>query len=360
MQQGSGPPERSSQHPLPKHVPAQSDAHNSPVRQAEGQAPSRTQQTPQPIEGTTPESLPTDGSQSDGSAEMRDMDLFQQLGPRPMQSLAAGVNSSVEVSGQAAESRDSDMTKDGRVFQGHDSVSGHGYRQAKQSSAPTLPVVPEASAETGPGTAKDRRRAGTLHRSLLPAVHPRFRSSPLRTPAVAQSLGALPDQAAGPGSPGVRMGSSWNSSAKQGSLQHRLQQAARSQQGRLPAHANSVPLTQQLQHAASALQTPTEPQQQTLSCEERADSGLTDSKPSGLRPSKQVQQRRSIIPPCRPSSRGRTPVLHSACRGPTLDMQSVSAETAKSSATQECQPGVMLDDITHLSAAGAKACRLVL
>ena len=292
------------------------------------------------------------------------MDLFQQLGPRPMQSLAAGIDSSWEASGQAAEGRDSDTTEDGGVFEGQGSVSGHGYRQAKQSSAPTLPVVPEASAETGPGTAEDRRRVGALRRSLLPAVHPRFRSSPLRTPAVAQSLGALPDQAAGhetgPGSSGVRMGSSWNSSAKQGSLQHRLQQAAMSRQGRLPARASSGMLTQHLQQAASALQTPTEPQQQAFSCEEHADSGLTDDKSSGLRPSKQVQQKRGVIPPRRPSSKGRTPVLHSARRGPTLDMQSVSAETVKSSAAQDCQPGVMLDDITHLSVAGVKACRLVL
>ena len=227
------------------------------------------------------------------------MDLFQQLGARLMQSLAAGVNSSVEASGQAAESRDGEPTGDGRAFQGQVSVSGHSYRQAKQSLAPTLPAVPEASAETGPGTAGDKRRAGALRRSLLPAVHPRFRSSPLRTPAVAQSLGALPDQAAGqetgPGSSGIRMGSSWNSSAKQGSLQHRLQQAARSQQGRLPARASSGRIAEQL------------------------------------------QQKRDVTLPSRPSGKGRTPVLHPARRGPTLDMQSVSAfETARFSATQKC------------------------
>ena len=324
LQQGDGLPERSSQHFLPKHVSAQSDAHNSPLRQAEGQVPSRAQQTPQPIEGTTPESLPSDGSQSAGSAEMRDMDLFQQLGPRHMQSLAAGVNGSVAASGQAAEGRDSDTTENGGVFQGQGSVSGHGYRQAKQSSAPTLPVVPEASAETGPGTAEDRRRVGALRRSLLPAVHPRFRSSPLRTPAVAQSLGALPDQAAGhepgPGSPGARMGSTWNSSAKQGSLQHRLQQAARSQQGRLPAHASSGRLAERL------------------------------------------QQKRNNTLPSRPSSKGKTPVLNSAHRAPMLNMQSVSAYQCcvlnDKLVSASCQ-----DESLHRAwccgAAREKACRLV-
>ena len=300
------------------------------------------------------------------------MDLFRQLGPRPMQSLAAGglqsrsaatlqasshaaqaqsmprnatpaashpaeaaagASSSevadVEAYGGDDESRDGDTTGTGRVFHGHVSVSGHGYRRAEQSSAPTLPVVPEASAETGPGTTEDRRRAGALRRSLLPAVHPRFRSSPLRTPAVAQLLGALPDQAAGhktgPGSPGVRVGSSWNSSAKQGSLQHRLQQAAMSRQGRLPAHASSGTLTEHLQQAGSALQTPTVPQQQALSCEEHAGRGLSDGKPSRSRPSKQAQQKRSDVLPSRPSGKERTPVPSAAHTAPMLDMQSVSA-----------------------------------
>ena len=372
MQPDNGPLDQSSQHPLPKHVPAQSDAHNSPVRRAEGNLPSRVQQTPQPIEGTTPESLPSDGMQSADSAELRDMDLFQQLGPRPMQSLAAGdlqprsagalqassraaqaqsmqgdtttaMSGAAEAAASAssllladaaaygggAKSNDGDMTGARKVPQRGVSMSGYGNRQAKQNLPPTLPVVPEASAEAGHGPAEDRRRTGALRRSLLPAVHPRFRSSPLRTPAVAQSLGTLPDQATGhetgPGSSGVRIGSSWDCSARQGSLQRRLQQAAVSRQGRLPAHANSGTLPQHLQQAALALQTSTVLPQQELSREEHASSRLGDGKASASRPSKHAQQKRSAVLPSRPSGKGRTPTLSSAHGAPMLDMQSVSA-----------------------------------
>jgi len=99
------------------------------------------------------------------------------------------------------------------------SRSQHGAKLAKHSMPPALPAVPEASVDKGSGEAENSVRGELLRRSLLPAVHPRFRSSPLRTPAVNQSLSMLPDQASrqsgAPGSSDVVISSSWDRSVKQ-------------------------------------------------------------------------------------------------------------------------------------------------
>jgi len=97
--------------------------------------------------------------------------------------------------------------------------SQHGAKLAKHSIPPALPVVPEASVDEASAEAENSVRGELLRRSLLPAVHPRFRSSPLRTPAVNQSLSMLPDQASrqsgAPGSSDVVISSSWDRSVKQ-------------------------------------------------------------------------------------------------------------------------------------------------
>ncbi len=218
--------------------------------------------TPLPTAGTTPESLPSDrkgpSGGSDSPAQMQHVDLFQQLGPRPLQSLAASrtskgpacqaapadegsqpeenkansSNSAHAVPTDAEEAALDTLAKPGmhsHSLEGGDSAdrdgagqggqaSQQGAKQAKHSMPPALPVVPEASAE---GSPQKWARGDPLRRSLLPAVHPRFRSSPLRTPAVIQSLSMLPDQAAqsgqsqGLGSSDVVISSSWDRSAKQ-------------------------------------------------------------------------------------------------------------------------------------------------
>ena len=227
----------------------------------------RADSGPLPTAGTTPESLPSGGRGhrrgSDSAEQMQHIDLFQQLGPRPLQSLAASgfamdpshQNAPAQQGSQAeehevnpdcsapavptaAEEAAVDLTTAPTMHphddEGSDSAdkvgsgqstwaSQQGAKQAKQSMPPALPVVPEASAEGSPGGAEKSTRGGLLRRSLLPAVHPRFRSSPLRTPAVIQSLSMLPDQATtaqsgqsqGPGSSDVIISSSWDRSAKQ-------------------------------------------------------------------------------------------------------------------------------------------------
>ena len=227
----------------------------------------RTGSTPLPTAGTTPESLPSDrkgpSGGSDSPAQMQHVDLFQQLGPRPLQSLAAIAfakdpahqaapadqgsqpeemksntsDSAHKVPNGAEEAALDTLAEPSMHFdtlEGRDSAdragagqggrtSQQGAKQARDSMPPAVPVVPEASAAGSPHGAKKGTRGEPLRRSLLPAVHPRFRSSPLRTPAVNQSLSMLPDQATtaqseqsqGPGSADVVISSSWDRSAKQ-------------------------------------------------------------------------------------------------------------------------------------------------
>ena len=222
---------------------------------------------PLPTASTTPESLPSDrrgpSGNSDNAAQIQHVDLFEQLGPRPLQSLAASsiarqparpaapaargsqpgkaeadTSCSRPTAPRAAEEAAVDATVEpsmhSRENRGRDSAdsagsgesgwtSQHRAKQAKPSAPPALPVVPEASTEESPSGAEKGRQGGALRRSLLPAVHPRFRSSPLRTPAVIQSLSMLPDwatsaqsgQSRGPGSSDVIISSSWDRSAKQ-------------------------------------------------------------------------------------------------------------------------------------------------
>ena len=227
--------------------------------------------TPQPIEGSiTPEGLPSGEKESSGDADnasqMQHRDLFQQLGSRPLQSLAATrlpkePTAAREPPADAAEARmavarptDASTAEAGThtglqtesssqpdqmtataaaAERGHHSTAKQGVKQTRQSAASALPVVFEAASEEGHPAAAGYGENGTpsLRRSLLPAVHPSFRSSPLRTPAVMRSLSALPDVAAGqhsrqswaaqvssqqaPGSSDVVISSSWDRSAKQ-------------------------------------------------------------------------------------------------------------------------------------------------
>lgn len=222
---------------------------------------------PLPTAGTTPESLPSDrrgpSASSDSTAQIQHIDLFEQLGPRPLQSLAASsiakepsrpaalasqgshpgeteanTGCSRPAVSSAAEVATIDTTAEPSMHPHNDEGRGSAdsagsgesgwtsqqrAKQAKHSMPPALPVVPEASGEESPSGAEKSRQGGPLRRSLLPAVHPRFRSSPLRTPAVIQSLSMLPDQATsaqsgqsrGPGSSDVVISSSWDRSAKQ-------------------------------------------------------------------------------------------------------------------------------------------------
>lgn len=231
--------------------------------------------TPQPIEGSiTPEGLPSGEKESSGDADhtsqMQHSDLFQQLGSRPLQSLAAtGLpkepTAAREPPAAAAEARmaaarPTDASTAGagthtglqtesssqpdqmtataaaaerdRHSTASIPTSKQGMKQTRQSAASALPVVFEAATEEGYPAAAGTGENGTpsLRRNLLPAVHPSFRSSPLRTPAVMRSLSALPDVAAGqswaaqvssqqaPGSSDVVIASSWDRSAKQVSV----------------------------------------------------------------------------------------------------------------------------------------------
>lgn len=328
------------------------------------------ERTPQPLEGVTPQSLPSEGKPSggaDSASQMQHVDLFQQLGPRPMQSLAAGALpraptaipqppsdtsqsqpvkdealvvlrahpkasgdveddtvTEAETRGPLHQVRDSAAAESGHFSDNSDSKSQLGVKRAKQSLPPTLAPVPEASVEAVLSPAKDKGRIEPLRRSLLPAVHPRFRSSPLRTPAVMQSLGALPDRAAGqhtghslaPGSSDVVISSSWDASAKQGSLQQRLQQAAAGLQERSGLHAISGSLGQRLQQAAADSHA-------NAAGSQDEEAGLNGGHLRDAGPGMQGQQRRSMVLPSRPSSVRGTPLPSSAQRAPALDMQSV-------------------------------------
>lgn len=234
--------------------------------------------TPQPIEGSiTPEGLPSGEKEPSGDADnapqMQHSDLFQQLGSRPLQSLAAtglpkeltaareppaaatearmaaarptdastaelGTHTGLQTESSSqpteASSQPDQMTATAAAAgRGHHSMAKQGVKQTRQSAASALPVVFEAASEEGHPAAAGNGKNGTpsLRRSLLPAVHPSFRSSPLRTPAMMRSLSALPDVAAGqhsrqswaaqvssqqaPGSSDVVISSSWDRSAKQ-------------------------------------------------------------------------------------------------------------------------------------------------
>ena len=268
IDQPSGPPNSQGQ----AASGAQTDAEVPGAEQSRGvQEQQGAGSTPLPTAGTTPESLPSDrkgpSGGSDSPAQMQHVDLFQQLGPRPLQSLAASsvlkgpmrqaasadqgsqpedfskANSSDSARAVPSDAEEAalDILAEPSMYmhnhEGRDSADGardrqagqtsqQGAKQAKHIMPPALPVVPEASAEGSPSGAKARARGEPLRRSLLPAVHPRFRSSPLRTPAVIQSLSMLPDEASaaqsgqsqGPGSSDVVISSSWDRSAKQVNL----------------------------------------------------------------------------------------------------------------------------------------------